>query len=265
LRGQKISGYIFVLDKKILSGDDLVLGGIVAHEVVARLNRYILVKQLQQAAASEERVRLARDLHDGLLQSLTGAALQLETAQRLIEKDPQTARQRIQEIQRLLVAEQGDLRSHIRTLRPVVPVPPTEEGFDLAHRLDDLSERLRQQYNHAVDIAIQSVVPPMTNAMEREIYFVVHEALSNGARHAGATALRAELSFAENHVQIRVTDDGHGFPFRGRFDQDSLCEMNFGPLTLRERVTSLGGTLAIDSQESGAQLEIVLPLTEQGG
>ena len=62
-----------------MDSDDLVLGAIVARQTASQMDQFYLLKQLQQTAAMEERVRLARDLHDGLLQSLTAAALQLQT------------------------------------------------------------------------------------------------------------------------------------------------------------------------------------------
>ena len=264
LEGEHFTGHLLVLDKKNPTIDDLVLGGIVAHEISTRLQHRIFLERLRQGAASNERVRLARDLHDGLLQSLTGAALQLETAHRLMETDPSAARQRIREIQRLIAAEQKDLRSHIRELKPLLTDRVPEE-FELAMRLEDLAERIRQQWNLTVKIDTRPPAPRVTRNLAREIYFVVHEALINAVRHSGASSLSADLSFDGDRVYVTVNDDGHGFAFRGRYDQDQLLEMKRGPVTLRERIAALGGTITIDSLETGARLEIVLPLADYGG
>jgi signal transduction histidine kinase len=59
-----------------------------------------------------------------------------------------------------------------------------------------------------------------------------------------------------------VADDGHGFPFRGRYDHAALVEARLGPASLRDRAASLGGTLTIDSEGSGSRLEIALPLSQ---
>ncbi|HJV64840.1 MAG TPA: histidine kinase [Geomonas sp.] len=261
LQGERVSGYLLALDKGVMTSDDLVLGEIVAHEVATSLDHYLLMKQLKVTAVSEERIRLARDLHDGLLQSLTGAALQLETAQRLMEAEPQTARQRIQEIQRLLAAEQRDLRSQITDLRPLLPDRP-QEDFQLVPRMEQLAEQIRGHWHLAVEIATFPERPRLSRTVAREIYLVVHEALFNAVRHSGASALRAELSFAASQVQVVVADNGHGFPFRGRYDQRALSEMKRGPFTLKERIAALGGALSIDSQANGARLEITLPINE---
>ena len=178
--------------------------------------------------------------------------------------EPRTAQQRIQEIQRVLAAEQRDLRSHIRDLRLVLP-DRLSEDFELAGRLEELAQRIRRQWDFSVTIDSQPSAPRISRSMAREIYFVVHEALINSVRHAGASALQADLHFEAGRVDITVSDDGHGFPFRGRYDQDALSEMKRGPVTLRERISSLGGTFSIDSRETGARLEISLPLTTPGG
>jgi signal transduction histidine kinase len=72
------------------------------------------------------------------------------------------------------------------------------------------------------------------------------------------------VAVQQNQVRIRVTDDGRGFRFRGHYDQAALTDMKLGPVTLKERIAVLHGSLAIDSDESGAGLEITLPLAPPG-
>ncbi len=264
LQGKKMSGYLMALDKKIMTSDDLVLGEIIAHEVVARFNNYFNLKQLQQTATADAQIRLARDLHDGLLQSMAGVALQLEAAQRLIETEPETARQRIHGVQQILVNEQRDLRSHINELRPLLPNWSAEDS-DFADRLVKMVERIRLQWDPEVEIDINPPAPRIGKSMAREVYFVVNESLINAVRHSGATRVRAELSFSTDRVRITVSDDGHGFSFHGRYDLDTLFAIKRGPVTLKERISALEGTLTIDSKETGAHLTITLPLTEHGG
>jgi signal transduction histidine kinase len=263
LEGKKLSGYLFVLDKKAMTSDDLTLGVIVANEFTARFDHFLFVKQQQQEVALEERLRLARDLHDGVLQSLTGVALQLETARRLMETEPQKAQQRIQEIQHVLADEQREMRYHINELRQLISGRPAED-FALAARLEESAKRIRQHWDYSVEIKVIPSEPRITRSMAREIYFVVHEALFNAVQHARASALSAELVFETDRVYITVTDDGQGFPFYGRYDLEELSQMKRGPVTLRERISTMGGTLLIDSQQTGTSLEIILPLTEYG-
>ena len=85
LAGELIQGRLFALDKTRMRIDDLVLGELVARLAVARLDSLYVLERLRDAAALEARVRVARDLHDSLLQAHTGAALQLIVARRLVE------------------------------------------------------------------------------------------------------------------------------------------------------------------------------------
>jgi hypothetical protein len=118
LRGECLEGHLFALDKPRMTGDDLLLGEVVAHQVASSMDQSLLSRRLRQAAAAEERNRLSRDLHDGVLQSLTGAALQLETVHRLWDSAPRDARDRLAAIQ----------RHRRRAARPAVLHPRLEAG-----------------------------------------------------------------------------------------------------------------------------------------
>ncbi|GFO62749.1 histidine kinase [Geomonas paludis] len=264
LDGERISGYLIALDRRHFTPDDLVLGGIVAHEIAARLDHALLLKQIQQGAAADERLRLAHDLHDGLLQSLAGAGLQLAAVSRLMESDPAGARESILQVQQLLAAEQRDLRTQINDMKPLFSRRKTEE-FGLAKRLEELAGRIRRQWEVACSVTCHTPAPRLQRSMAREIYFVVHEALINAVRHAEARTLRAEICFDAQWARITVIDDGRGFGFQGSYDQDQLSDLKRGPVTLRERIDALNGKLVIDSSERGARLDITLPLMELGG
>jgi signal transduction histidine kinase len=240
-----------------------VLGEIVGRQVTVRMDHFYLSQRLRQAAITEERFRLARDLHDGVLQSLTGAALQLQTVIRLLEGDRQAAQDRLLEIQRLIADEQRDLRFFIQELRPA-PLGSAEGGSGLAARLDELGQRIERHWGLHVEMRTEHPGPQIPEPLDREIYRIVHEALVNAARHAHATAARVELGVRDDQVRITVTDNGRGFRFRGHYDQAALTDMKLGPVTLKERIASLRGSLAIHSAESGARLEIALPLAPPG-
>jgi signal transduction histidine kinase len=69
-----------------------------------------------------------------------------------------------------------------------------------------------------------------------------------------------DVSAKDSHLRIAVSDDGHGFPFLGRYDHDALERANLGPVSLRNRVASLGGTLTVDSTPAGSCVEVTLPM-----
>ena len=117
LHGATFEGRLFFLDMRRLTPDEIVVSDIVAHQVVADMDQFYLSRRLQQAAVTEERLRLARNLHDGLLQSLTGMSLQMAAVRRLLEENLHAARDHLLEIQHLIAEEQRDLRFLVRELK----------------------------------------------------------------------------------------------------------------------------------------------------
>jgi signal transduction histidine kinase len=231
----------------------------VAQQVTARLEHFYLLQRLQQSAVMEERVRLARDLHDGLLQSLTGTALQLHALRRTLGEQPHEALARLQELQDLIVTEQRHLRSFIRELRPTSLLPSAGEG-NLTAVLRNLAHRIECHWGLRVDLAVGRLDPGEAELLGYDISHIVHEALVNAARHGGGSAARVAVETQGGQITILVTDNGHGFSFQGRHDLAALTRMNVGPATLKERIMALGGTLTIESDSTGARLEIALPV-----
>src|SRR5262249_26167870 len=230
--------------------------------VVATVLAYLGVYEqgLQQAAAAEERIRLARDLHDGVLQSLAGAALQVQTVCCLLDKDSRAARERLLDLQRQLAAEQHDLRSFIQELKPPL-LSPLETDFDLVPRLEELSARIERQWGLSVTIHLLLEVP-IPAALTQVLYRIVHEALINVARHAHATTAHVTLDVDDTQIRLTVADNGRGFPFHGRYDLAMLTALNLGPVVLKERIASLGGAMVINSTKSGARLDFTVPLAQ---
>jgi signal transduction histidine kinase len=261
--GKHVEGRLFGLDKARMDSDDLVLGAIVARQTASQMDQFYLLKQLQQTAAMEERVRLARDLHDGLLQSLTAAALQLQTVHQMMEGEPRAARERLADIQQTISGEQRNLRSHIRQLKPLCAGLP-EPDQDLPGRLRELAERIERQWGPRVELELQLKGNAVPADLTNNVYFIVTEALFNAVRHAQAAVVRVELIAEPQELRIVVADNGCGFSFRGCYDNAALIALNIGPATLKERIASLQGTLAIESTASGVRLDITVPLKRKG-
>jgi signal transduction histidine kinase len=258
--GEAFDGRIFFLDRPQMDVDHLMLGTIVAEQVAAHLEHVHLQQRLTQSTIMEERVRFARDLHDGLLQSLTGTALQLQAIRRVVTGDPADAVARLEEVQHLIVAEQRNLRSYIHELRPASMLAGRAQA-NLRTALRALPARVERQWGLRVQLEVADELPECQAAgLAHHITHIVHEALVNAARHGGASAASVRVEERGDQVLIAVEDNGRGFPFRGRYDLPALNEMDAGPLTLRERVAALRGALVIDSHPTGARLEIALPL-----
>jgi len=258
LAGQRIDGRLLFLDKRGMTGDDFLLGAVVRRTVTAALDRFYLSERVKEAAADEERVRMARDLHDGVLQSMTGFGLRLAAIRGRLPEDLGGARSALDELQSLLALEQRDLRFFIQELH--APGPREAAGGELRQRLEDLADRIESEWGLQVELELAPEVGDVGGRLGREVYHLVREGLVNAARHAGADRVRVALApEGDSRLSIMVADDGKGFPFQGRFDAAELSAARQGPRSLRERIAALGGSLVLDSRTTGSCLEIVLP------
>ena len=259
IRGQGIDGSLLCLDKRGLALDDVELGKVAARLVTATLEHFHLLARLREAVATEEQIRLARNLHDSVLQSLAGVAMQLHTARQLFDTEPLAANTRLQEVQDALATEQRRLRKFIVSLRPSPIIERALEGA-LAPNLADLCHRVERQWG--LEARFRGSIPDATAiaSVQQDIFRLVSEALVNAARHAQASLVTVDLAVHDGRVRIEVNDNGHGFPFTGKYDLAALNEMGVGPHSLKERVRELGGNLVLDSSPQGVRLVFTLPL-----
>ena len=244
---QTATGWLFA--ERMTDPDDLRLANIVAQLIGTGLDQMNFVEMMREGVANEERLRLSRDLHDGLLQSLGGLALHVRGARRAAGGDPRETERRLDLVVEQLIEAQRALRDFVEGLRP-----------ELARRRDLLRARLSRvahsielQWPVAVELDLSGDVDALDVRRTDDVVALVAEALTNAARHAGATRIRGAVAVKDGSVCVDVVDDGRGFPIHGRLDSDHA------PWSLRERVTALGGELAIESSPGGARVEIRLP------
>lgn len=262
LQSESVEGRLLFADKPAMTSDDLVLGEVVTAVVAARLNHFYLSQTLQEAVTTEERLRLARDLHDGVLQSLTGIGLRLAAVRGLLEEDPKKAREALEALQRLITLEQRDLRFFIQELKPP-PLAPAGEARSLSVRVAELVQRMELEWGLRAELRTQGGLERIPEPLAREVYLVVREALVNAVRHGEATAVQVDVTAGEQ-LSVSVADNGRGFPVSGTFTHAELAAGDFAPRTLLERVTALRGRLSLESSPAGARLDIALPYGGRG-
>ena len=262
IRGETSEGYIFVLDPKS-SGDWMFpMGEMIGRLVEDRLDAVAQYRLVQREAIAEERLRVARDLHDGLLQSFTGVVLQLETIYNILEGEPDRARKMLTEAQGIIMSDQRELRAYVEQLRP--RRRGVEAVFDFPGRLEDLRKRFQQQWGINLTIDAVHVDPNISKHLGQETFRLIQEAVMNSAKHGGASLVEVRLRTADSRMSIEVNDNGTGFPFHGRVGLAAIREQGIGPATLADRVASLNGDLAVESSDHGARLEITVPLGWSG-
>jgi signal transduction histidine kinase len=259
LLGENFKGRLFFLDSSRFTMDDLVLAEIVAAQFVASMDLFYFLQRLREVATVGERTRMSRDLHDGVLQSISTVGLRLRVASQLLDTDVASAKKELANLQDLILQEQRELRSFIERLKPT-PLGAVDADFKLKQLLEELARSVERQWSLHVELTMHDLEREVPASLGREIYQLVREGIINAARHAHASVVQVILGADERNVHIAVCDDGRGFPFRGRYDDATLASSGLGPAMLRNRVASLGGRLQIQSSESGARLELTVPV-----
>jgi signal transduction histidine kinase len=204
-------------------------------------------------AQDAERRRLARELHDGIGQSLASLAVRL----RLFEESAAEPKTRRQAAEQRAIAEAA-LDDVVRLSRGLHPSALDELGF--APAVDRLVADHGAEHGVRADSVVQgfTATPPLPVEVATALYRILQEALRNSAQHAQARAVSVLVDRSDDRVRMIVEDDGRGFAPQAP-PRDGL-----GLHSIRERVGLLGGTLTIDSEPGdGTTLAVDLPLASR--
>jgi signal transduction histidine kinase len=205
----------------------------------------------RRLAVVDDRERIGRDLHDGIIQNLYGVTLSLEDVPELVADDPQQARERVDRAIDTLHGTIRDIRNFIFGLRPILL-----EAGGLKDGLETIAAELRR--NSGVDVVVSAIESPdLPTEIVVELLAVTREGLSNVARHAHATRASVELAIAESAAQLTITDDGIGFEVDAE-----RTGAHQGLDNLRERAERLGGRAMVESRMGeGTRIMLRLPLS----
>jgi signal transduction histidine kinase len=256
--GERLRGRLFCAGLSEGGAELVPLVDVVAHEVGDSLERLHLHDQLQQVAVREERIRVARDLHDGVLQSLTGIRLRLQALADSTAA-PADTRDSLLAVERAIAIEQRELRLFIEDLKPLPRQPGT--AGTVADVLQDMRERLELEWGTPIAVRATPHELRVPAGAEQTVRLLVREAIVNALKHAQPSRVSVDIERVDaGPLRIVVANDGRGFPFRGRRTLQELQAANAGPVSLRERLMSVGGSLVIDSMPAGSRVEMDLPL-----
>ena len=224
--------------------DEQLLAGFAASAAAAVATaRSVAEERLRLSidAAEQERKRWARELHDDTLQGLAGVGVLLGSAVRAGSDD--AMRRGIEAAQAQIREEVAKLRGLIAELRPAAL-----DEIGLRAAVEGLIERTAAtqglEISAAVELASDSGAPRLAPEIENTAYRIVQEALTNVAKHAGATRAEVRVTEAGDRLEVEVRDDGRGF-------EPSAASTGFGLTGMRERVEMLGGALALESSPAG--------------
>jgi signal transduction histidine kinase/ligand-binding sensor domain-containing protein len=205
----------------------------------------------QFAAVLAERVRLSREIHDTLLQSLVGVMLQFDVIAKALGAEPSPVRDQIMRIRRQVEAHIREARESIRILRsPRLELRGLSKG--LVRFATAATSEAGVQFESNV-IGTPADLPP---ELESNLLRIGQEAVTNAVRHAHASHVRLELRFDQDSITLRVADDGCGF------DAGAAAQSNshYGITTMRERATQIGaGFRIVSSAGEGSLIEVIAP------
>lgn len=216
----------------------------------------VIAKKIEQETLTEERSRIARELHDTLEQELVGINMQLDTASSRLDQQPERARQSLDLARAMLRHSQAEAHQSVWNLRA-----QSLAGGDLADALREMIEPLNSPDGPRIELVLPDLPLPLSGRIEHHVFRVAQEAVTNALKHANASTIKLTVCVDKGQLRLTVRDDGRGFDM-----QHCRGPVNghFGLEGIRERAVRLRGKASIDSRpQTGTTIEFVVPLDEQ--
>jgi signal transduction histidine kinase len=231
-----------------------------ANQLASLLKTRMLISEQKNRMLLEERNRIAREIHDGIAQSLAGAVFKLESAQRKHSDHPEELLRVMDDSVRQLRLSLREVRQSIYALRPY----PTER-IGLKRAILEKIESFKQEHRLEVLFHERGNPQELPASVAKTIFDTLQESLQNIAKHAKAGKVEVLLSYQSEHVLLKVKDDGIGFAL---FDAmiKAQREPHYGILHMNEQAERAGATLQIDSaQGDGTEIILLIPNIETKG
>jgi signal transduction histidine kinase len=207
---------------------------------------------LKEKTAEEERIRLARDLHDAVSQTLFSTSLIAEVLPRLWERNKEEGLQKLEEVRQLTRGALAEMRTLLFELRPAALA-----DAELSDLLRQLSESIigRARVPITLEVEGDCLVP---TDVKIALYRIAQEALNNIAKHSGASRAQITLHCQPYQVSMNIIDNGHGF------DINQVAPGSFGLGNMQERANQIGALLKIESK-AGEGTEITVDWHDNAG
>ena len=257
VKGRSI-GNLYLTNKddaaEFTANDQLLVETFARHAAIAIENAR-LHDQVHRLAIVDERERIGQDLHDGIIQSIYAVGLSLEDVPELIAEDPDEVVQRVERAIDILHFTIRDIRNFILGLRPELL-----GGTTLLGGLAALVEDFRHNSIVDVEFAVGEVVQEPPEAVTSHLLGIVNEALSNIARHSGATRAWIDVIGDDRGLTVVVRDNGRGFePAAG------AALGHQGLRNMRSRAADIGAIMDISSAHGqGTEIRVAIDLDGAG-
>ncbi len=233
------------------TGEDVAALKIAADMLAGAISNARLYKRAQEAAALEERNRLARELHDSVTQQLFSIVLTAQAARTQAAKSPQRLNATLERLQETATTALAEMRALISQLRP-----PALADQGLTAALQQHTSSLSRREGLRIELSVVGD-ERYARGIEQPLYRIAQEALNNVVKHARATVVRVALEFSSECVRVSVVDDGQGFDPHAPPDGNGR---HLGLISMRERAAEIGGTMHIRSTiGGGAEVTVTIP------
>ena len=226
----------------------------IVRQVGPAIYNVYLLHRLRRRAYAAERARVARELHDGAVQSLIAVEMQVDVLRRQAEANRPIDGE-LGRIQSLLREEVLKLRELMQQMKAI-----DVDAQRLLPALRDAVERFQRETGINARFVTDVEVIELPQRVCRELLRIVQEGLVNVRKHSGARHALIRLSSSPDTLTLTLEDDGKGFSFAGRYNDQQLEEAGKGPMIIRERVRLIGGQLTVESNPGqGTRLEVIVP------
>jgi len=239
-------GELFVLNPTCYQEEGPSLTAIIAARIASELERLALLRDISRSARFEERTRLARDLHDSVLQDLTAASLRLKLT---MAHAPEELKPDLGVVSGLMLDQQQRIRHYVEH----VQAPSVPNECSLLPTLRDCAATLRRRWNCDITITIEPPQLKLRQALALEISQLLSEATANAVRHGEATHLELVAKLQQTSLELRITDNGKGMVPKAQ-------HASMAPASLTARVADLRGELTITGVAAGLTILISLPV-----
>lgn len=238
-----------------LTNVDLQLLELIATQAAPVVENALLWERLSEAAASEERLRIARDLHDNFLQTLAAIKLHLERCKILVAKDAKRALEGIDRIHEIATRGLAEVRAYLSELRLMGPEP---SRFREAITRCAADAAARGGFRTELDLKPPEEPMPPNTALAA--FQILRELLNNAAAHSKANLVRVSVSAQDGKLELEVQDDGVGFD-AARVRAAKTSEGHLGLVGVEERARQFDGSFTISSEPGkGARAVAVLSI-----
>ncbi len=237
------------LDAAEFTDEDQAGIALLASHAAAAIETAEMFEDSRSLAMSEERERLARELHDALNQSLFSLTLTAKAASRHLTTDPERAAEELNEIALLSRQAMTELRAVVEGLRT-----PDVDRDGLLPAIRSLADLLSRVHHIEIEVVADGE-PGLEGRAEHEVFRIVQEALTNAVRHSEAAKVTVSVANGDG-LAVTIRDNGHGF----EPDARNYRGKRLGLTSMRERASMLGGRLSIDSAPgAGATVRLEVP------